>query len=174
MDKRELIGVLQELDRRLRSPVDVVLVGGAAMILHFEARRATRDIDVLVLRGNLAELRAAAKTVAAQRDLPENWLNDAVKGFADVLPPDFYHRLTPLAFTFRQLRLYALGRPEQAAMKIVALREQDLEDLELLLPPMSVEERQVLVAIMHHLSQVRPDWAQKLQYFLEEQGWPID
>lgn len=53
------------------------------MILHFGAKRATRDVDVLVLRGDLAVLRKAARDTAATYDLPEDWLNDAVKGFAD-------------------------------------------------------------------------------------------
>jgi len=67
------------------------------MILYFGASCATRDIDVLVLRGDPAELRQGVKSVARER-------------------------LVPLAFTFQNLCLYALGRPEQAAMKIVALR----------------------------------------------------
>jgi len=174
MDKRELVKVLLTLDERLSSSFDVILIGGAAMILHFGASRATRDVDVLVLRGDLTELRRAVKTVAHERDLPEDWMSDAAKGFADILPPDFYHRLVPLQFAFQHLRLYALGQPEQVAMKIVALREQDLEDLELLLPRLSEEEREVLVTIMHHVSQFRPDWAQKIWYFLREQGWEID
>ena len=63
-----------------------------------------------------------------------SWMSDAAKGFADILPSDFYHRLVPLEFTLRNMRLYVLGQPEQMAIKIVALRGQDLEDLELLLP----------------------------------------
>jgi hypothetical protein len=59
-------------------------------------------------------------------------------------------------------------------MKIVALREQDLEDLDLLLPAMSESDREALVAIMHHVSTFRPDWAQKIRYFLQEQGWEIE
>ena len=173
MDKHELIEVLRELDERLSSSFDVILLGGAAMILLFGASRATRDVDVLVLRGDLTELRGAVKAVARERDLPEDWMSDAAKGFADILPPDFYHRLVPLEFMFQRLRFYALGRPEQVAMKIVALREQDLEDLELLLPQLSKEEKKVVIAIMYHVSRFRPDWAQKMQYFLEEQGWEI-
>lgn len=173
MDRRELIEVLRKLDERLSLSVDIILVGGAAMILYFGASRATRDIDVLVLRGDLTELREAVNMVARECKLPEDWLSDAAKGFADILPPDLYHRLVPLAFPFRYLRLYALGRPEQVAMKIVALREQDLEDLELLLPQLSEEEKKVVIGIMHHVSRFRPDWAQKMQYFLEEQGWEI-
>ena len=174
MDKHELIEALQALDERLSSSFDVILIGGAAMILHFGASRATRDIDVLVLRGDLSELREAVKAIARERDLPEDWISDAAKGFADILPPDFYHRLVLLGFALRNTRLYALGRPEQVAMKIVALREQDLEDLELLLPQMSEAEKKVLVATMHHVSRFRPDWAQKIRYFLQEQGWKIE
>lgn len=59
-------------------------------------------------------------------------------------------------------------------MKIVALREQDLEDLELLLPEMSETDKQTLVTIMHHVGTFRPDWAQKIRYFLLEQGWVIE
>ncbi len=173
MDKNELTSALQALDNRLTVPSDIVLVGGAAMILHFGARRATRDMDVLVLRGDLAELREAASVLAREHDLPADWINDAAKGFADVLPPDFYHRLVPLDLSLQNLRVYVLGRPEQVAMKIVALREQDLEDLELLLPQLSEEDKGVLLAIMQHVSRFRLDWAQRIQYFLEEQGWEI-
>ena len=144
------------------------------MILHFGARRATHDVDVLVLRGDVRELRKVARAVALDHNLPEDWINDAVKGFADILPPDFYHRLVPLQLPFQHLHLYALGRPDQTAMKIVALREQDLEDLELLLPAMSEADKETLLAIMAHVSAFRPDWAQKIWYFLQEQGWEIE
>ncbi|MBI1922819.1 hypothetical protein HYR99_01070 [Candidatus Poribacteria bacterium] len=174
MDKHELIEVMQELDKCLSSSFDVILVGGAAMILHFASSRATRDVDVLVLRSEFTELRQAVRLVADERGLPEDWLNDAVKGFADILPPDFYHRLVPLGITFRHIRLYALGLPDQVALKIIALREQDLEDLECLLPQMSEGDKNVLVAIMDHVSTFRLDWAQKIRYFLQEQGWKID
>jgi hypothetical protein len=82
MDRNELIQIIQDLDARLTASFDVIAVGGAAMILHFQAQRATRDIDVLVLRGNLTERRAAVRAVAQERAMPENWLSDAVNGFA--------------------------------------------------------------------------------------------
>lgn len=174
MDKNELIGLLQELDEHLSSSCDLILVGGAAMILHFGASRATRDVDVLVLRGDALQLRQAVQMVAGNHNLPEDWLNDGVKGIADILPRDFYHRLQPLEVGTKHLHLYVLGYSEQAAMKIVALREQDLEDLELLLPHLSESDRNTLIAIMNHVATFRPDWAQKIKYFLLEYGWKID
>jgi hypothetical protein len=174
MDRQELIEMLQALDQQIDSPLDLVLVGGAAMILYYGASRATRDIDVLVIRGSVSELRDAAAKVAAGSDLPEDWINDAVKGFADILPRDFDQRLIPLELPSVHLRAYILGRPEQAAMKIVALREQDLEDLDLLLTGMTESDKDVLVNIMNHVAVIRTDWAQKIRYFLLEQGWEID
>ncbi len=173
MNKQELAEILRDLDAQLSSACDVLLVGGAAMILHFGASRATRDVDALVLRGDVAELRRAVQRVARTHDLPEDWMNDAVKGFADILPRDFYRRLVPLDLSLQRLRLYVPGRPELVAMKVVALREQDLEDLELLLPQLSASDRDTLVAIMEHVGTFRPDWAQKIRYFLLEQGWEI-
>lgn len=144
------------------------------MILHFGASRATRDVDFLMLRGDNNQLRQAVQLVAEVHNLPEDWLNDGVKGFADILPPDFYHRLQALDLGMKHLHLYVLGQSEQAAMKIIALREQDLEDLELLLPGMSTTDRETLVAIMNHAALFRPDWAQKIRYFLLEYGWQIE
>ena len=174
MNKQELTEVLRDLDRQLPSSCDVILVGGAAMILHFGASQATRDVDALLLRGDVAELRQAITVVAREHNLPEDWMSDAVKGFADILPRDFYHRLVPLDLPLEHLHLDVLGRPEQVAMKVVALRERDLEDLELLLPQMSEADKEVLVAIIHHVGTFRPDWAQKIRYFLLEQGWEIE
>ncbi len=173
MDKNELIEILQELDKQLTSSFDIVLIGGAAMILYFGASRTTHDVDVFILRGGASELRKAVKIVADNRELPENWLNDAAKGFAGILLSDFYHRLIPLDYKFDNIRLYVLGRPELVALKIIALREQDLEDLELLLPKMTEREKEVLIEIINHTNKFRPDWAQKMNYFLQEQGWKI-
>ena len=174
MNKYELVEDLQTLDEKLSSSFDIILIGGAAMILHFGAKRATSDVDILILRGDWEKLHQAIKEIAIEHNLPENWMNDAAKGFVDIFPPDFYHRLVPLSFKCQHLRFYALGNPEQVAMKIIALREQDIEDLELLLPKLSEEEKKILITIAQHINNFRSDWAQKIFYFLQEQGWEID
>jgi hypothetical protein len=135
VDKNELISMLQELDGQLSAPCDLILVGGAAMILHFGASRATRDVDVLMLRGDTAELRQAVQTVAMLHNLPADWLNDGIKGFADILPQDFYHRLQLLDVATKHLHLSMF---------------------------------------MNHVATFRPDWAQKMRYFLLEYGWEIE
>jgi hypothetical protein len=111
------------------------------------------------------------EAVAQQRNLPPDWVSDAVKGFADILPSDFDHRLVTLDIPLTNLRVYVLGRPDLVAMKVVSLREQDLEDLELLLPQMTEADKMVVIRICDHLARFRQDWAQKLRYFLLEKGW---
>lgn len=169
MDKLGLIKAI--LDSKLTCTEDIVIIGGAAMILHYNAARATNDVDILLLRGGKNELQKAMKLISEEHGLPENWINDAAKGFADILLPDFYHRLVSLDYGLKNIRLYVLGISEQVAMKIVALREQDLEDLDILLPRMDESDKKILVKIMNHLNTIRSDWALKIRYFLEERGW---
>lgn len=171
MDKQGLVEALRQLDQQLTEPVDLVIIGGAAMILGFGSTRATRDVDVIPLRGDLPRLRAAVADVGDDLDLPSDWVSDAAKGLADVLSPDFYQRLQPIDLQLENLRLYLLGRPDLVTMKIIALREQDLEDLEVLLAEIDAEDRRIVERTASHVARFRPDWAQRIVYFLEEQGW---
>ena len=98
MDKSELIELFTELDKELETSVDLILIGGAAMILHYGALRTTRDIDVLFLRGDTSEIRSAIKAVAENRQLNDDWMNDAAKSFTAIFLSDFYHRLIPQDF----------------------------------------------------------------------------
>ena len=36
---------------------------------------------------------------------------------------------------------------------------------------MDEADKATLISIMHHVARFRPDWAQRIEYFLQEQGW---
>ena len=55
------------------------VIGGATMILAFDARLSTRDVDAVFVPRS--EIFKAAEQVAGTLDLPASWLNDDVKGF---------------------------------------------------------------------------------------------
>lgn len=82
MDRREIVEALTTLAGELESrgvSAEMYVVGGAAIALAFDERRATRDIDAVF--EPKATVYEAAAVVAEQLGLPGGWLNDAVKGF---------------------------------------------------------------------------------------------
>jgi hypothetical protein len=80
--KADIERLLRELNTQLEEDGvrgELYLVGGAVMCLAHNARAATRDLDGLFRPAK--QVRAAAAKVAIASNLPETWLNDAVKGF---------------------------------------------------------------------------------------------
>ena len=82
LTRADMLRLFELLDAELAAEDvtgELYLVGGAAMCLALNARDATRDVDALFRPTRL--VREAARRVAVQADVAEDWLNDAVKGF---------------------------------------------------------------------------------------------
>jgi len=58
---------------------ELCIYGGAGMVLVFDARESTRDVDAVFKPKT--EIREAARIVSQKLELPADWLNDGVKGF---------------------------------------------------------------------------------------------
>jgi hypothetical protein len=82
MERKEIedyLSRLSDLLGRQNLVGEVVLFGGAAMVLAHQARVSTKDVDALFIPK--AAVYAAAAEVTREYGAPEGWLNDAVKGF---------------------------------------------------------------------------------------------
>lgn len=82
MDRREIVDTLTALGAKLAErglTADMYVVGGAAIALAYAERRSTRGVDA-VFEPKMV-VYGAAEELAAERDLPVGWLNDAVKAF---------------------------------------------------------------------------------------------
>ncbi len=108
---------------------ELYLVGGAVMCLALNARDATRDVNALFKPSKI--IRQAAARVAAEANVPEDWLNDAVKGYLSTRG-DFDPFLE-----LPHLRVFVARPPYLLAMKCAAMRLgeefHDLDDVRYLL-----------------------------------------
>jgi hypothetical protein len=82
LTKDRIITALAALNKRLTEKGvtgELCIFGGATMILAFDARESTRDVDAVFVPKT--EIYEEAAKIADDMNLPVSWLNDGVKGF---------------------------------------------------------------------------------------------
>lgn len=123
------LSLLAERLPRGEPPVDLILVGGAAMVLLFGTRESTKDVDAFSMDPEAARSVAkAAAHVAATLGLPDDWLSDGAKGYAHGLT------LGPVLLDTPTLRVRTTSAAQLLAMKLSAWRDDlDVEDARRLL-----------------------------------------
>lgn len=82
LSKEQILAALARLDELLREKGvigEICIFGGAAMVLAFDARESTRDVDAIFVPKT--EVIESARKVAGEFGFEPDWLNDGVKGF---------------------------------------------------------------------------------------------
>ena len=94
------------------------------MVLGYQARQSTRDVDAVILAPKEARLvRALAKQVAEENDWPEDWLNDGAKGYLVGISDG------PILFSAPGIEAHAPSLEQLLAMKLSAWRDDlDISD----------------------------------------------
>jgi hypothetical protein len=163
-----LLNLLGQLSNRLGAAGirgDLLLFGGAAMILGWNARLSTRDVDGLFIPA--AEIRKFAAAIAAEAGIPATWLNDAVKGFLDrPVTPEECRELAG----FSNLRVYIPPVEYLIATKAVAARSdpghEDAADLKFLLRHQEIRDPEAIMKIVESYFPSRALPA-KVRFFIE-------
>jgi hypothetical protein len=150
LNREQILRALDALATELAAAnqnCELFLVGGAALVLLYGTREATKDVDAFTSSAAMNQpLRAAAANVAMAQDLPPDWLNDAAKGFV--------HGLAPGAIVLDRpgLRARTLAPQQLLAMKLSAWRDDvDIDDARLLLDDLSGSREELWMKLSPHL-----------------------
>ena len=163
MRREEIVAALTTLGERLHDKGiegEIYVVGGAAIAMAFDARRATRDVDAVFEPKQ--EIYAAADEVGADLGLPPGWLNDGAKGF--VAGPDDE---ASAVLEVPGLRVLAASPRILLAMKVLAHRiGEDDEDVRLLAGHLGLTRADEVLAVAEQVYGDRLDAAAR--FFVEE------
>ncbi len=140
---------------------EVGICGGAVMCLVFKSRESTKDVDGVFAPAG--EIREAVASVAREMDVPEDWLNDAAKGFFTMNPP------TQDVLNYSNLRVWSPIPEYMLAMKSISARfdSYDRDDLTHLIGLLKLETAEdVFGVIMKYYPEEQIPV--QTRYFVEE------
>jgi len=189
-DQKDIETILSALGEQLESssvePIELLVCGGSALIFLGLAQRTTKDVDILayVKRTNAGdtsfikatplkeEFIAAAKKVARDFNLPENWINTGPTSAVDLgLPDGLMERATTREFG-PKLTIHFLGRYDQIHFKLYAAVDQGAgvhyEDLLTLKPTTDELEQAACWSMTHDVSE---GYRQILKDLLNHMGY---
>lgn len=120
---------LGELAQAQGINIELTLMGGAVMVLAYQTRLSTRDVDVFIRSPREARIvRELAKRVANEHSWDEDWLNDAAKGYLVGVSEGM------LLFSAPGIQAHAPALEQLLAMKLSAWRDDvDIADARRLL-----------------------------------------
>lgn len=150
LTREEIIQALErlgELAHQQGYSIELLLMGGAAMVLMYNARPSTRDVDVLILLPRKAQIvRDLAGQVAQEYDLPKDWLNDGAKGYLVGMSEG------TTIFTAPGIVVKSPAIAQLLAMKLSAWRDDvDIEDAKRLLQTLERDQKKVWATVEPYL-----------------------
>jgi len=114
-----ILKALSILNEKLREEGvigEICLFGGTAMVLAFNARLSTKDVDAVFEPPEV--FRRRAREIAEEINLPADWLNDGVKGYVSAAPKHTSDGLPQMS----HLRMIRPTAEYLLAMKCMAAR----------------------------------------------------
>ncbi len=136
--KENILKYLSILNDKLKEKglqEEVGLFGGAVMCIEYNARPTTKDIDAVF--APKTTIYSLVREIAQEYDLPEDWFNDAVKGYISE------RNEMKLYLTYSNLNVYTPVPEYMFAMKCIASRteaETDIKDIQFFIKYMCIKD----------------------------------
>jgi len=145
LNKEEMLKYFEEINNRLASDGkhgEIIIAGGAALALVFNARSSTRDIDAIFHPAQ--DMRKIIESIAKDYDLPTDWLNDGVKGFITDKMKFEEH------LVYTNLIVSNIDAEGLLAMKLTAARvdSKDMDDSVFLMKLLNIHSEEELFGII--------------------------
>lgn len=166
LSREKILALFDSLNARLAEKEltgDLYVVGGAVLCIVHRTRSATQDVDAIFEPKSV--IRELAASVGQDFGLPEDWLNDGVKGFMG------HHSEFEEFLDLSNLRIMTASSEYLLAMKSVAMRLgaefHDEDDVRFLLRYLGVDSYDEAINIVTKyfpIERVPP----KTHYALEE------
>lgn len=164
LSKKRILELFEILNLKLKEQGEigeVGLVGGAVMCIVFNARASTKDVDAIFEPASV--IRRLANQIARAEGLPEDWLNDAAKGF---LVPNFVRNEI---LNLSNLRVWAPDARYMLAMKCISARwdSSDRDDVDFLCKQLKLKRSAQVFSIIESYYPKNRIPA-KTKFFIEE------
>jgi predicted nucleotidyltransferase len=163
MEGDEIERYFQALDeelaeRTLKKPVRLVVLGGVYMMFFLKNRSSTKDVDIVPLdfpdtmkpNQDTKVFRSAVNAVAKKFQLKRDWMNDVVAAFIPDLGPVSLWR------EYTNLHIYVPTAEYILALKLLAGREKDEDDIMSLCSMLHIETREQAQALVDRYAE--PSW----------------
>ena len=171
MDREDIKRYLEVLNIELKNrnvQGEMCIVGGAVMCLCYGSRLSTTDIDAIFEPKMI--IYECAKIVARKHNLPDDWLNDGVKGFLSS-KGDFFEYAD-----MSNLKIYVASPEYMLAMKCLSARLEnfnEFEDIKFLLGHLKIstfEEAFVILKKYYPIDRYKVKIEYALREILESYG----
>jgi len=153
MNKLELdkgLSRLGQILRERRVTGEIAVFGGAAIVLGFDFRTATQDVDAMITQGH-GQVVKAQQEVGAELGLPPNWLNEQGTSYLSKHYDFKLFKTYPSEGQFGLRVLTATGR-YLLAMRLLSLRQygHDVEDIVQLARQLGCTTAENLLQVVKH------------------------
>lgn len=165
MQKETIRKALNQVAERLSAEgiyAEICIYGGSALVLSYELRKATQDIDFRLLTWDpktdeddltLKKIRQIIDSVGESMNLPLGWMNDGVKGF--ISPYENSEGLIEIARgegESETLRIFVPTLKYLLAMKCMSMRtgkdSHDKEDIRVLIDMLGLTDLEDVLRIV--------------------------
>jgi hypothetical protein len=132
---------LSELAQKENVLLEISLYGGALMLLAYDSRQTTKDVDAIIHPPEIG--RRLAARVAQEKGWHDDWLNDDVRFFVSTV--ETRHSWTPPGLNAPYLKISKPTAKYLLAMKVMACRKAipgysgDETDIAFLLRKMAIK-----------------------------------